>query len=319
MDEEANAQDDLGNFEDNEQSFQEPDFSIEGIEYENEDPKEIEEEEVEEQEIDFNENGEEEENDDDDIEADLKKLNEKLGTDFKDLDSIKNALKKDDEKAEIEKEKETFQQLSDSVSQYESYVSKTNEDLVRLSVTSDFHTAKKDINNPEVIQEIEDKIEALKDLGEIDKQGNLIRNELKNTLSDLKGKKEAIETKWATAETATAQKNKEDLQNAFAEFGKSGNFYGVKVTPDDIKEVYKEVVSGEFFKKVNSDQKSIAELALIRKFKDQIQKASSSPTHSDGIKKVFDELGQKTPRSLSQAGSGTGNKDAFAEVAGFVK
>jgi len=234
---------------------------------------------------------EEEEGSEEDMTADeIAALNKKLGTDFKGKEDIKKLLKKDDEVSETEKEDAELKMLTTRVDLFQRYVNMNNESLVRENLLSAAIAAKKDINDQAVLDEIDEKIQGLKDLEQLDSTGELIRQNVKITQTNTQEKIDKITEKRDLAQKAVGKKNTEELQNAFAEIFNGGEFLGVTVTKEDIQDAFKGIRDKSFFERVNKDQGMIARLALFVKFEDQIKKIAGGPTHSDGIKKTLEEI-----------------------------
>lgn len=268
---------------------------------------------------------EEEETDDDDdddsedfSEKELEKLNKKLGTNFKGKEDLKKSLQIEETQDERVAEQTEIQKSENTLKAISSYLEKSDEDLVRIDLTHQASVKKLDITDPKVIQDIEDKIDALKDIEEFDAKAKTLRTNLENASKSTQQKIDGIKSKWEKQDEATATKNREQLQSAIAEF-QAKDFYGITISEEAAKQVYKNIRTLKFANEINSSQKNIAELALLMHFKEEIQKKASGATFGDGVKTVFDQLGQKAPRSLSQAKTGTGgNAKDLDLVSGFV-
>lgn len=273
--------------------------------------------------INFEDKEAEEEDDDDDeseefSEKELEILNKKLGTNFKGKEDFKKSLQIEETQDERVNEQSEIQKSENTLKAISAYLEKSDEDLVRIDLTHQASVKKLDVTDPKVIQDIEDKIDALKDIEEFDAKAKTLRTNLENASKSTQQKIDGIKSKWEKQDEATASKNREQLQSAIAEF-QGKDFYGITISEEAAKQVYKDIRTQKFFKEINSSQKNIAELALLMHFKEEIQKKASGATFGDGVKTVFDQLGQKAPRSLSQAKTGTGgNAKDLDLVSGFV-
>ena len=136
----------IGEFEDNDE---EEELEIETPSFlDLSDDDEEEEEEAEEEE-------EEEENELTD--KDLEAFNKKLGTDFKSVDDLKKSFKKEETESEEKKEAVLYDNLKEKVFLYNKYIDMDNESLIRSQLMSEAQAKKLDINDPEVIESVEDK------------------------------------------------------------------------------------------------------------------------------------------------------------------
>lgn len=248
-------------------------------------------------------------NNDDDL--DLEDFNKKLGTDFKSADDLKRALKKEDTVDEKAQEQRTFQQNQGNIDRFNGYLKLDDRELVRLDITAAFVQEKKDVNDPEIIQQIDEKLDALEDLNDIKSRANLIRTNLQSAVNKYNSENSSLQGKWDAETQKIADNNREQLQNALAGIKQKGEFFGVAVDNDTLKRVYRDITSGRLFDKINSDQGIIAELGLFLEFREQISKNSGGPTYSDGVKAVINQLpgGQQSQRQFTQAKGGTGNND----------
>lgn len=303
--------------EDGNEDFKEftNDFSIDEPEEENE--EEEEDPGADPVDVNFEEEEQEEEENEDDV--DLKALNEKLGTDFTDLTDLKKALKKEDAEESIETEKTEYRKHTEFAERLNNWIASKDEDLVRAQYTAEYANKQKNTSDPDIIAEIEDKIEGLIALGELESKANAIRTNLTSSLNKANADAAAIKNKWEQNDANIAKSNREALQNSLAEIVKSKNFYGVVVPQSVAVEVYKKVKSGDFAKEINSSQKDIAEFALFKHYRDQIIKNASGPTHSDGVKRVIDEISGNKERKLSQAQGGTSNSGGADLISAFTK
>jgi hypothetical protein len=267
----------------------------------------------------FPEEEEEEENNFD--EKELESLNKKLGTNFKSVDELKNSFKKDEEKKEKESEEVEYKALTTKVNQFEKFIKMDNEDLVRQQLISQALNDKKDINSKDVNDEIDEKIEGLKDLGQLDVMADNLRTSLSALQKEAKSSIDKIDERKLQEQQKEAKANVESLQNAFVEILEKQEFMGVTVTKETINEVYKKVRSNNFFESVNKDQGMIAKLALFVHLEGEISKRAGQPTQSDSTKKAFDLLsgkGDKKARSVASARSSQSKGD-MDNLLNFVK
>lgn len=89
-----------------------------------------------------------------------------------------------------------------------------------------------------------------------------------------------------------------------------------------IKDVYKDLNSGEFLKQVQEDPKMQAQLALMYKMRDELSKKASGLSFSDGMEAVLDEFknknekkGLSTARKSGTRGSSNAlNNDLLGDI-----
>lgn len=258
----------------------------------------------------------EEENDDenDDDDFDLEAFNKKLGTEYKTKSELKAALNLKEETSEDKKEEEELSNIEATLSMYEPIMRLSNEDIMRKQYESIAIQKQLDINDEDVQIDIEEKVQLLIDNGTLDLYAKDLRKEIEDkVLSPALEKKKEIETNRIQRENAKRKTEKENLQNAFADFYHTGNFYGIKPDKNKIAEVYKKASGSDFLQKISSDPKLKAELALFVEFKEEIFKKSTGLNYGDGMKAVLDEFKSKkdnvnVSRIQSKGGSVGSNK-----------
>lgn len=287
--------------------------------------EEDDEQEEEEEEEDDDDLFEENDNDDDSTDFDEKEieiLNKKLGTDFKSAEELKKSLGAKDLESEQQKEEAEYKKLTNNVALYDKYIALDNESLIREQLLSEASNAKKDITDPDVIEEIEEKIQGLIDLKILDSTANTLRSNLENQKEKTEISIQKIDEKRTLSEQEVKRKNTEDLQNAFTDIYAGGKFLGMDVTKEDIQDAYESVRTNKFFDSVNGNQEMIAKFALFVKYEKQISKLSNKPTHSDKVKDEFTFLAGnagKQRRSITQANGSASSGSAKDDLMAFLK
>ena len=265
---------------------------------------------------------EDDEDDSDLTEKDLEIFNKKLGTDFKNVDELKKSFNAKDEESESQKEEAEYKILSNKIVLFDKYIGMSNEDLIRNQMLSEASAAKKDIEDQEVIDEIEEKIEALKDLDTLDGYAETLRSNLQTQKDKTQTSIEKIENKKIESENAIARKNNDDLQNALADVYNQKEFMGVTVTREDLLDVYENIRTNKFFESVNGNQEMIAKLALFVKYEKEISKVAKQSTHSDKTKDAFNFLtdnSKKTRRSIASATGSASSGNAAENLSAWLK
>lgn len=287
------------------------------------DEEEEEETEEEEEEDDlFNNDSEEEEETTDFNEKELEVLNKKLGTDFKSVEDLKKSFNAKDQETEQQKEDAEYKRLSNNVVLFDRYIAMDNESLIREQFLSEASNAKKDITDPDVVEEIEEKIQGLKDLNTLDSMANTLRGNLQNQKEKTEGSIKQIDDKRTLTKQEVARKNTDDLQNAFTDIFAKGKFLGMDVTKQDIQDAYESVRTNKFFESVNGNQEMIAKFAMFVKYEKEISKLSNKPTHSDKVKGEFNFLAGnegKQRRSITQANGSASSGNAKDDLNAFLK
>lgn len=215
-----------------------------------------------------------------------------------------------------------YDSLKEKVFLYDKYINMENEDLVRSQLMSEARAKKLDINDPEVIQDIEGKIEGLTELEQLNTMAETIRANLIGQKDKATGSIAQIDQKRELAEKEVAQKNREELEIALSNIFLEKTFLGADIKKEDVLEVYKEIKSGKFHEKVNNNQEMIAKFAMFVKFEDVISKAAKSPTHSDNVRGAFNALiedKKKNARSVANARGTASGKDHNDNLLAFIK
>lgn len=276
----------------------------------------------EEEEEEENDEEENEEDDSDLTEAELNAFNKKLGTDFKSVDDLKKSFNKEETESEEKKEAVLYDNLKEKVFLYDKYINMDNESLIRSQLMSEAQNKKLDINDPEVIDSVEEKLEGLKDLEQLDSMAETLRANLLSQKDKVETQVTSIDKKREDSEKATVAKNREDLEVALSNIFVNKTFYGAEVKKEDVLEVFKDITTGKFHDRVNSNQEMIAQFAMFVKFKDVISKRANMPTQSDNTKREFSILKQeqgKNSRSVVNAKGTSASGNPSDNLRAFIK
>jgi len=314
--------DDNHNYEeeddDSDLGFDEDSFSLENFSEEEDD----EDQEEEEKNL-FDEDQDDEDEDNEDFsDTELEAFNKKLGTDFKSVEDLKASFQAKDTESEQSKEDAEYEVMTNKVSLYDRYIGMDNENLIRNQLLSQATAAKKDINDPDVIAEIEEKIEGLNDLEQLDTMAETLRSNLQSQKDKTQSSIDSIDNKRTEVSNASARKNVDDLQNALSGIFDQKEFMGITVTKEDITQVYEDIRSNKFFESINNNQEMIAKVAMFIKHEAQISKLVNSPTHSDKTKSAFDffaKSGQGKQRSIATAKGSASSGSANDNTMNFLK
>lgn len=324
IDTESNLFETLNNHEDydddDDSDLIERDLSFEDFENEEENEEEEENDNVDFEEED-NDDDEEEDDNDDFNEKEIEVLNKKLGTDFKNAEDVKNLLKSTEKESDSEKEAIEYKVLTNKIGLYDRYIGMDNENLVRNQLLSQATGEKKDIEDQNVLDEIEEKIEGLKDLEQLDSFAETLRSNLQTQKDKTQLSIDKIEDKRVETQNAIAKKNIDNLQNALSDMYIQKEFLGITITKEDVKEVYEDVRTNKFFDRINNNQEMIVKLAMFLKKEEELQKLGNRPTHSDNTKTAFEALtgNQKARRSIIQANGSTSSGSTKDNLMGWLK
>ena len=233
----------------------------------NEEREEEQNEEEEEEEEDENflnaEEEKEEEEESKFTEDDLELFNKKLNTDFKSTEELAAYMNKEEAKDTIDNDADELEKANNAIDFYEPLLKLDDESLMRKQLETVALQNKQDLNDEDVQIKIEEDLNNLKDAYVLDIKAEALRNKLTGFNEKAIENKKAIEGKRAQAEEALKQTNKEQLQSAFLEIGKTESFYGVDLDKKSISDSYKDVASGKFIDLITTDKKVQAELALM--------------------------------------------------------
>lgn len=273
----------------------------------------------------------EEEGDADFTDQDLADFNKKLGKDFGDVEELKNFLNQGDKKETDKKDVDDLES-AENVLNYIGPLLDPNqtsdEDLLRREFETIAVNSGEDINDEDTQFDIDEKIEKIKDSYQLDIRANSLRSELRKVYDQNKSKKENIVSQREAQEAEKQQADKSEVQDAFASIYKRDSFFGIKPEKERIQAAYKQVNSGDFLKKLQSDKQALAKLAMIDAYENEIhKKASSGLTYSDGIKAVRDEFksvketnsGNTIAKAQKRGSAASNSGDGSALISSLIK
>jgi hypothetical protein len=262
-------------------------------------------------EIDFSdptEKGEEEEEaEDDDI--DLEAFNKKMDTDFKTKEELKSFMKGEAAKDDLtDEDTKEYEKAKNTIDLYDPIVNLDDESLMREEFKAiEINKARNEgrtlsPNDEDMLYEVEEKIQELKDSNVLDLKADKLRETLRDKfLNPAKQKVEGYDKKQEELKEAQRKSDDEKIQNKLADIYKNKNFYGITPEKERIAKAYKKVSSGKFIQELESNKEYQAELAAVAEYLSEIGKKAGGPTHSDGIKSVLDDYKSKK----SKNGDGT--------------
>jgi hypothetical protein len=240
----------------------------------------------------------------------LDDLNAKMGTDFKSRNELNDALKQvetSDKASEIQEEQRYVDYFTDLLNK-DKY---PDEVLVREDKRLAAANAKKDLNNPEVIEEIDDEVAKLVDSGALSYAAQSIRD----TLTRSRNEKANIIKTFNDSKQLTAQQQqdqfKQELQEGINDVYKEGKFLGVTPTKQDMLDIYKDISKNKHLEHLKAHPKDAVEFALFKKFQDVIKKNLGKPNYEAGVKHTLTELGMSNAKQTGTRGNDiTNDSDA---------
>lgn len=254
----------------------------------------------------------------------LKELNERLNTKFETLDELKTAL--GTSKPAVNPDEQLFNQNEAIISDLTRYIGMSSRDLMSSKLYADAQANNKDINNPEVIEEINLDLERWLDNDTLDLRANALKAELNVTLKE----KKAFNDNYQN----TVKKNKEEqivqkkqlLADVVSKAFKNSNnqFYGTKVEKQDFIDAYQVISNKKLSNHIENNPDVALEVALFLKNRVAIAKRAGGPTYSDGLKDTFAELAGKRPlknqnTNADDKSSALSNSGNSSLVADFIK
>jgi len=233
--------------------------------------------------------------------AELLELNEKLGTNFEDLESLKNSIKKQDvaeESTTIEKDRDLISYLDDLI-QYD------DRKLVEEDLKISLQKEGKNIHDEEVADQIEAELEKLEDSGSLKFAARTVREGVNSLRSKKIADVEAFDNKQKETKEQSIAKLKTETQGAINEIFKSGNFMGIKPKKEDLLEAYASVTKNKHIDHLRANPSDAIEYALFKKYKGEILKKLGKPDYKTGVKNTLEQLGMEGSQQTSNQGSET--------------
>lgn len=251
--------------------------------------------------------------------AELEELNAKLGTDYKDLSELKAAYKKEDENAELQQ----IETEKTYINYFKSVLDPKKYDDRRIVYEDEKMIAQdagKDITDPQIIEEINTKIDGLEQNGVLQYAANTIRQTVKTALAQKEAIVQAFDDKQKATRQQTAAQRKESLQNSINEVYKAGEFLGITPTKEDMLDIYKDISADKHIDHLKSNPKDAVQFALFKKYQSVIEKNLGKPDYKAGVKDTLEKIGlsgsEQTSKGANDQGSDEGEKSYFEQ---FVK
>lgn len=240
----------------------------------------------------FNENDDNNADTNDDLDFNIETFNKKFGKNFKTEEEVKKFFeeKSNNESAPEKNLDENLFEINNIVSILQETINLSDENLMREQLKNEFKKAGKDITDEDVQIEIEDELSAYEEKDVLDTKAEMIRMKLQQVLTIKLQEQNNLLNKKKQIELEKENSEKQQIQSALLEYLNNDSFYGVKLSKEVISETYKEIRSNKFLESIKNNPKELAELALFKRFKEQIFKKASGKTYADGMQAVLDEF-----------------------------
>lgn len=225
--------------------------------------------------------------------AELLELNKKLGTNFEDLNVLKQSLKSSDNgivNKEIEDDKRYIAYYNDILNP-EKYSAK---DLVREDKILDAIRSQKNIKDPEVMAEIDDEIDTLEANGMLSYAEKAIRKAYEAELKERTGRVSNHEQSSKLTEKQKEEERKQNIQESINSIFKQGKFLGVQPTKEDMIDIYKDISKNKHIEHLKANPKDAVEFALYKKYREVILKNLEKPNFNAGVRTTLNELGMSS-------------------------
>lgn len=285
-----------------------------------------EEEESEEESLFGEEKKEEEEEDSEFTDTDLASFNKKLNKEFKTTQELKDFLNKGDEAVVSVTEDQEYDKAQGKLEMYEPLLELGHEELMRKEFETIAVQKNKDLNDEDVQEDIEEQLEKLRDTNQMDLRAERLRDILRNKIIEpAKAEKAKIEQARTQRQADQEKSSAEETQNALAEIFNNKNFFGLKPDRETVNKVYQDIKTGKILEDLKSDKKLLAEVAMMRAYKEQIYKKASGLTYNDGMKAILDDYktqSSKQGSSITKAqkrGSSTGGDESRGLLSSILK
>ena len=220
--------------------------------------------------------------------AELEELNQKLGSNFPDLKSLRDAIKSNETKEETNDIEEEQQ----FISYFESVLEYSDKDVViedaKMLVQQKGVESLKD---PEVLERIENEAALLEENGSLPYAARSIRSSINNILDKKRTKINTFQENQKTTIEQQQTEFKEKVQESVNNIYKEGQFLGIKPSKADLLEAYTDVTKNKHIDHLRANPDEAIEYVLFKKYRQEIVKKLGKPGFKAGVKNTLEELG----------------------------
>lgn len=229
----------------------------------------------------------------------LRELNEKLNTNFSTLEDLKDSLQKSDvsgKLAEIEKDQ-------NFINYFEEVLLYNDKKLIFEDERLKAQQKGLDLNNKDVTDAIDLKIENLEEKDVISFAADSIRTKVNIALKDKKEKVSDFNNSQKLSKKEEEDKRKKDIQEGINTVYKQGKFLGIQPSKEDMLKIYQDISRNNHINHLRANPVDAVQFALFLKYKDTISKFFEKPSFNDGVKKVLQEIGIKPSEQTVKPGN----------------
>lgn len=250
----------------------------------------------------------------------LADFNERYGQNFQSMKELRESIKRKEQQPVVDE----LQKKVKDMRVYEEFLNPDVYDDKKLVMEEEIlkaEKAQKNLNDPDVMEEIKEKVLQMEANNVLGYAAESIRNSLRSTYNGIKAEVDGMKQKLAQTEQEREQNFKESVQSAVESFHKQGEFGGVKITKEDLFDVYQKVMKNKNVEHVSQNPAEAVEFELYKRYKDVILKNAGKPDYSEGVRSALEEVGMSSTGSGSQNG-GHSKQDTVDEedwIAKFIK
>lgn len=253
----------------------------------------------------------------------LEAFNKKLGKDFKTEKELIDFLKEKDSEEEVVDDEKIIEDSNAAIDYYSPLLQLNDKELMHKQGEAKATANGKDINDPDVQEEIEDEVQGMIDSYDLSVKASALRENLKGLVKKAETEKNNIELKKEKTKNELIVKEKEELQNSFANIHSKKTFFGIDTDKETITRAYKKAHSGKFLEELKADKSKLAEAAMLMEMKEKIHKKSSGLSYSDGIAAALEQYesskGNESIIKAQRSGSSGSSSNSKDLVNDFIK
>lgn len=188
--------------------------------------------------------------------------------------------------------------INSIVGNLEAYLSKNDEELCNQKALEDLKAKYTNegnsdrINSEEFKLELESALDEYKYNPRMQKlEATMIRSDIKKFIDEKNSEKKIHETSLQEKQAETIKTNRLNLQESFKGFvGKK--LLGQEITPELIKESYKQITSGKLTQTINNDQTIQAEIAMYLQLREKIP-TQGNATYEQGVADTVNSINNR--------------------------
>ena len=241
--------------------------------------------------------------------AELKELNEKLGTNFEDLKDLREAINQTENKTVVD----DIQEDQQFVNYFEAVLRYGDKDVVMEDKKMLIQQkGVEDLKNPEVQARLDEEVLLLEENGSLEFAARSIRSDIRNILDKKKAKINTFNENQKQTLEQQQKAFKDKVQESINTIFKAGTFLGIKPSKEDLLNAYTDVTKNKHIDHLRANPNEAVEYVLFKKYKQEIAKKLGKPDFKAGVKNTLENLGMVSSEQTSKAVV-TDNKEAEQE------